>query len=704
MNNTAGASRGACRAPSEGEGYLSLTRENFNILCSHSISGKLEEIEQCLSEVVNSSGAHIGPETFCLDPKLQRPSPLVLAAQYGHKNVVEYFLNRFGDVVDINHAASIVSLTTKKKVHCATSLWAASTGGYLDIVRLLVERGAEVNKPTLTQSTPLRGASFHGHLEVMKYLLAHGAEINTPNCIGQSPLCIAAMRGQLDAVEYLVENGANVNQTTINGYSVMHLAATKGRVDIVRYLLKKGLSPLFSEADPAREEYIPCPLFLAASTGQRKMVEELVTHQDCPPSCKSDAFLLLGATRCEISSRGLTMSSREMWERGLAIREEYELTPEYLPPIESYGGRTEMKSLKDLHGMMAEGDFPRYEAYFQCLIIRERCMGYADQGLVYFLIRRGMLFCKKYQFVEAEMLWLRAMDMEVKACETEISHSRYGHSEGLQRDLEKDLSQYALGVFLMVQNEYRPNFKRYVDFGFKELEILDVLQRQSSDVFPIDTQMILGVMLYIFLSWIRFDVTVEKGKNVAEGRLCSKECEELGSKFVAKYLNSVPGTTLLHYALTNFTVLEEEEAIYDKYSNLVPLIEAMLQWGADEALDTMDSEGARPLHTAVELANELDDAGIVELVSPLIAGGAHLDAVNTEGQTALQLCTNEVVRVLLHSCGPLSLFCQSAARVVAEGLPYGDIGLPSHVVAMLRLHDRSYVCRSPHDEDNPRRM
>ena len=669
---------------------LVLSVKQFDDLCSLSMEGKLKEVEDYTSEM-NSGPTRVGPNTFCLDAKLQRPSPFVLAAQYGHKGVVDYFLTQFGGMIDIDHAASIVSLTTKKKVHCATALWAASTGGHLDIVTMLVERGALVNKPTLTQSTPLRGASFHGHLTVMKYLLDNGAEINTPNCIGQSPLCIAAMRGQQKAVEYLVNNGANVNQTTINGYSVMHLAATKGRVDIVRYLLSIGLSPLFSESAPFLEEYIPCPLFLAASTGQRKMVEELVARDDCPPSCRSDAFLLLGATRCEISSRGLTMTSREMWERGLAIRDTCNLTPQYLPAIDNYGGRTEIQSLKDLHSMMADLGFTRHESYFQCLIIRERCMGYADQGLVYFLIRRGGWFCQQGHYVEAEMLWSRAMDMEVKACETEISHSRFGHSEGLQRDLEKDISQYALGIFTMVQNKHRPDFKRYVEFGFKELEILEVLQSQSSDIVPIDFQVILGIILYIFMSWIHFDVEVNKGEDVAEGCLCSRECEELGSRLIQKYLYSIRGSTLLIYALSNFTILEDDEDIIDKYSNLSVLIEAMLQWGADEAINTPDSEGTRPLHAAVALGNDSEDTDVEELVSPLIAGGAHVDAVGQDGCTAFELCTNDVVRTVLQSCGPLPLFCQSAVKVVSEGLPYGDIGLPSHVVTVIRLHDEAFI-------------
>ncbi len=186
-----------------------LTDEEFQSICNLSITGQVIDIETKVKRILLSNNTRVGPNTFCPDPLSQKPSPLVLAAQYGKKEVIEYFLKEFGSVIDIDHAATIISLTTQKKVHCATALWAASTGGYLDIVKILVKRGAQVNKATLTQSTPLRGASFHGHIDVMQFLLNNGADINIANCIGQSPLCIAAMRGQLNAVKFLVMNGAD---------------------------------------------------------------------------------------------------------------------------------------------------------------------------------------------------------------------------------------------------------------------------------------------------------------------------------------------------------------------------------------------------------------------------------------------------------------------------------------------------------------
>lgn len=671
---------------------LELSLRDLDVLCALAKEGKTEEISKYVEKLLSRAGNSfvVGRNTFCRHPSHQRPAPLVVAAQYGKKKVIQYFCEKFGDKVDVNQSATIVSLTTKKKVHCATALWAASTGGHLDIVEYLIARGANVNKPTLTQSTPLRGASFHGHIKVMDYLLSRGANVNTPNCIGQSPLCIAAMRGQLDALQFLVNRGADMYQKTINGYSVVHLAATKGRVDIVKYLLSLGISPLFLPAQPFNKDYIPCPLYLAASTGQRRMVEELMEHRECPPECKSDALLLLGATRCEISPRGLTMTSREMWTKGMTIREETNMDIQFLPPNTNYGNRSEIRSLTDLHTLAQDPKFPRYEAYFQSLIIRERCMGYGDQGLIYFLIRRGLWFVNHNQFRDAEQLWFRAMSMEIHVCEIEIGHSRFGHSEGLQRDLEKDLSQYACGIWHMVHEDYRPDFAKYIEFGFKELEILQCLRERSETAPFIDTMSILAILLYVFASWVYYD-NREGCEERQENLYCSEECNRYGRLFVSEHLHSAKGSSLLHLLLSNLPILEEDEKLLDKYPDLTNLINALLQWGADEAINLPDYNGTRPIHLAINLANTSEDdetRDAQELVTPLIAAGVHLDAVNRQGETVHFMCTSDLVRVVLYSSGPLSLYCQAANRIVAANIPYRTIGLPAHIVEHIELHDR----------------
>lgn len=89
-------------------------------------------------------------------------TPLITAARNGNTAIVQCLLDEY----DVNMEQEGTVKIDGDLIECCTSLWMASLGGHLAIVRLLLERGAEVNHTTLTNSTPLRAASFNGHTEV----------------------------------------------------------------------------------------------------------------------------------------------------------------------------------------------------------------------------------------------------------------------------------------------------------------------------------------------------------------------------------------------------------------------------------------------------------------------------------------------------------------------------------------------------------
>ena len=121
---------------------LELSNGDFDTLCTLAKEGKVDKISMLVDRALElCSGTRVvGRRTFCRDPRHQKPAPLVVAAQYRKKKVVQYFCERYRGRLDVNQAATIVSLTTKKKVHCATALWAASTGGHLEVVVYLYSR------------------------------------------------------------------------------------------------------------------------------------------------------------------------------------------------------------------------------------------------------------------------------------------------------------------------------------------------------------------------------------------------------------------------------------------------------------------------------------------------------------------------------------------------------------------------------------
>lgn len=72
--------------------------------------------------------------------------------------------------------------------------------GHLNVVKILVKAGADVNHQTRTNSTPLRAACFDGRLDIVKYLTYHAADIHIANKYNNTCLMIAAYKGHLDVV------------------------------------------------------------------------------------------------------------------------------------------------------------------------------------------------------------------------------------------------------------------------------------------------------------------------------------------------------------------------------------------------------------------------------------------------------------------------------------------------------------------------
>jgi ankyrin repeat protein len=72
--------------------------------------------------------------------------------------------------------------------------------------------------------TPLHWAAWYGHVEIARLLLQNGAEVNAKERNGWTPLHWAAYRGHFDILHLLVENGADLEAKDIHGFRALHAA------------------------------------------------------------------------------------------------------------------------------------------------------------------------------------------------------------------------------------------------------------------------------------------------------------------------------------------------------------------------------------------------------------------------------------------------------------------------------------------------
>lgn len=148
-----------------------------------------------------------------------------------------------------------------------------------EILRLLVEAGADINATDSQGDTPLMAAaqarddSFSGTASLLPYfrfLLDHGADIRRKNSRGETALSLAMKPGRSEAVRLLLDRGADPNEPGPLGYTPLIYAAFANDTARVRELLKAG-------ADVnAPDRFGAPPLFWAADSGSVETLRALL--------------------------------------------------------------------------------------------------------------------------------------------------------------------------------------------------------------------------------------------------------------------------------------------------------------------------------------------------------------------------------------------------------------------------------------------
>nr|CAD2139141.1 unnamed protein product [Meloidogyne enterolobii] len=149
----------------------------------------------------------------------------------------------------------------------STPLMQACNCGHADVVRTLIQAGADVNALSSTRDTALLYACASGHLECIKDLVNSGCcDLTLRNEAGHDALMEAANFGDVEIMKFLIEHGAKPSYTMDGAdykESALTLAAYKGHCEAVDFLL--SLMP--KEKNAQDEEELHTALMEAAMDG-----------------------------------------------------------------------------------------------------------------------------------------------------------------------------------------------------------------------------------------------------------------------------------------------------------------------------------------------------------------------------------------------------------------------------------------------------
>lgn len=181
------------------------------------------------------------------------------AARSRNKNVVAYLI----DVCGMNPCCA--------DEDGVTPLMIAAQHDEIDIVRIMINGGADLLQPDRHGQTVFHYASIFASPALLAELIAHDRRgLDSRDHRGKTPLLLAAEYGNDASIDVLVTNGADVNQTDQNGRCALHYAVEwYHRKTVVRLLIRYGLDPNSTDADEV------APVLSAAKNGDWRMIETL---------------------------------------------------------------------------------------------------------------------------------------------------------------------------------------------------------------------------------------------------------------------------------------------------------------------------------------------------------------------------------------------------------------------------------------------
>jgi ankyrin repeat protein len=196
------------------------------------------------------------------------------AAAGGHFEVVRALLDAGADPDAPSHqptpkpapepmtpGAAVIELSTPEGASALGGLvgkiWEASRG----------------KKPKVQGHTALTEAVANDHADVVELLLERGANLDVRDAEGFTALTLAVAKGHRAIVAALVRRGADLEALAADGMTALMIAAADGRLDLVQLLLDAGADP---NAAAQVLMFTLTPLGMATRKGHQEVADALV--------------------------------------------------------------------------------------------------------------------------------------------------------------------------------------------------------------------------------------------------------------------------------------------------------------------------------------------------------------------------------------------------------------------------------------------
>lgn len=621
-------------------------------------------------------------------------SPLFLACRFNHMNAVKYLLEFCG--ADIEQKGRYEA-SEDHHIHSVSPLWVAAVSGNIDIVRLLIDNGANINSLSDTGSTPLRSVCFlcrdddnsivqsEGELsfdegflqedgsgskdiymEIVKLLVERGAEVSRPNFNGGTCLINSIHNCQL--TRYLIDNGAEVNSSDNQSKTALHYAIQQGRLGATKLLLSFGADPML------RANFCDDALQLCCLGGHLEIFDHLINNINYSRDRLIDAYKLMGSSIVEL--RYDLPTTRGLWLKSLRLKSD---------GCENHvkETNTEAKSVEaicDIRRSLAFGDIVEFNSEtelqslstddyrIQSLLISERVLGAEHRETVQRLLYRGTFYINSLRPDMCIGLWIYALKLRLR-------HESMFHFESIFA------AQAVTKLILdLASQQQQVEFRDVYDVLSLLVDQLDgckqhLNQKPVSCLHEDIFNLLLGIIanLLFVLNY------------VANSPQEMQAMSGIVKKLIKIDPRTANGSSLLHVCIApGIFDGEAHKLVNPTRTNASPLVEivnTLLDNGLE--VDSINDHGLSPLQAICLASVRVSDKR--SIIKILVDRGAHVDRRSTTSEQG------EMIRLALADAGVNSFdhvtLCCLAARKVAEcGIKFDENLLAKRLRSSLEMH------------------
>ncbi|CAF0770585.1 unnamed protein product [Adineta ricciae] len=573
----------------------------------------------------------------------QRCTILMIAILKHRANLVRMLLSKFRKSIDLEMKGSVRCRSSLH--HEMSALCAAICAGNLDLIKLLIEHGADVHTVSDYDTTPLHVATILCRFDIVQYLVeeAH-ADVHRTNKRNVTCLNMAGILGHLQLIEYFFKQpGTDINHQTNGGQTTLHYAVIMNRIDAIKLLLSYNaridiqndemMTPLEIAAVDLREEIVNYSL----------NVEDMVRVRD-----KIDILELLGASllcaRHEFQhyDRGYQYLMQAMI---LRMSNGIEKTPN--KPISVYKNHVECLSIAELESIRYNNDGLRLEA----LLICERLLSSKNNMELVDCIQRESWLC--YSNSEYE----RGIDLSLRGLQFSIINDHMNINNRNRMfyisQVTRDIGEVYLEI-LSFGNVFIPT-RRFLECFQLSIDRFRRLYRKLLAA----PEKVMQIAHNYYMNSILFLIYVST-------KICFTSNEQEQLCRLIQWINRLniftkfDRSTLLHlFCHPHFSLKISQTEISFLCADAVKLLIE-----CDFDVNAVDINGNTPLHI---LFRNISDTQltIAETILDIFlrTNRFHPDYVNKQGKTLLDCTANSQLIELFKRKVVLSLKCQCALRL-----------------------------------------